>query len=79
MKHFYFDVELHVVPILEALVDIIGADHVLYGSNFGGSDAVRHDLTHGLKLSDADLRKIRYENACRLLHLDPAKLGKVGA
>ena len=79
MKNFYFDVELHEVPMRQALVDIIGADHVLYGSNFGGSDAVRHDLTHGLKLSDADLRKIRYENACRLLHIDPAKLGKVGA
>jgi predicted TIM-barrel fold metal-dependent hydrolase len=78
MKNFYFDVELHEVPMRQALVDIIGADHVLYGSNFGGSDAVRHDLTHGLQLSDADMRKIRYENACRLLHLDPAKLGKVG-
>ena len=79
MKNFYFDVELHEVPMRQALVDIIGADHVLYGSNFGGSDAVRHDLTHGLQLSDADMRKIRYENACRLLHLDPTKLGKVGA
>ena len=48
---------------------------MVYGSNFGGSDAVRHDLTDGLKLSDEDLQKIRWKNACALLHLDPAKLG----
>ena len=57
-------------------VDVMGADRILYGSNFGGSDAVRHDLTHGLKLSDEDLDKIRWKNACELLHLDPAKIGK---
>ena len=60
---------------LVILLDIIGADHMVYGSNFGGSDAVRHDLTDGLKLSDEDLQKIRWKNACGLLHLDPAKLG----
>jgi predicted TIM-barrel fold metal-dependent hydrolase len=76
LKNFWFDVELHEVPMRQALVDIIGADRVLYGSNFGGSDAVRHDLTDGLRLSDDDLQKIRWKNACELLHLDPAKLGK---
>jgi len=60
----------------QAGVDEMGADRMLYGSNFGGSDAVRHDLTHGLKLSDEDLDKIRWKNACELLHLDPAKIGK---
>ena len=76
LKNFWFDVELHEVPMRQALIDIIGADRVLYGSNFGGSDAVRHDLTDGLRLSDDDLQKIRWKNACELLHLDPAKLGK---
>ncbi|MNR39529.1 Amidohydrolase [compost metagenome] len=78
LSNFYFDVELHEVPMRQALVDIIGADRILYGSNFGGSDAVRHDLTEGLRLSDEDLQKIRWKNACELLHIDPAKLGKVG-
>lgn len=77
MKNFYFDVELHEVPMRQALIDIIGADRVLYGSNFGGSDAVRHDLTDGLRLSPADLEKIRWQNACKLLHLDPARIGSV--
>jgi hypothetical protein len=75
LKNFWFDVELHEVRMRQALVDIIGADHVVYGSNFGGSDAVRHDLTEGLKFSDEDLQKIRWKNACALLHLDPGKLG----
>jgi predicted TIM-barrel fold metal-dependent hydrolase len=75
LGNFWFDVELHEPRMRQALVDIIGADHMLYGSNFGGSDAVRHDLTDGLKLSDEDLQKIRWKNACSLLHLDPAKLG----
>jgi hypothetical protein len=38
---------------------------------------VRHDLTHVLRLSDADLDKIRWQNACKLLHLDPARIGAV--
>ena len=75
LGNFWFDVELHEPRMRQALVDIIGADHMVYGSNFGGSDAVRHDLTDGLKLSDEDLQKIRWKNACSLLHLDPAKLG----
>jgi len=61
------------------MLDVIGADRVVYGSNFGGSDAVRHDLTEGLRLSDEDLQKIRWKNACDLLRLDPTKVGKVGA
>nr|WP_296220452.1 amidohydrolase family protein [Pseudomonas sp. UBA2684] len=78
LPNFYFDVELHELPMRQAMVDVIGADRVLYGSNFGGSDAVRHDLTEGLRLSDEDLQKIRWKNACELLRLDPAKVGKVG-
>jgi predicted TIM-barrel fold metal-dependent hydrolase len=74
LKNFYFDVELHEIPMRQALVDIIGADRIVYGSNFGGSDAVRHDLTDGLRLSTMT-EKIRWQNACKLLHLDPAKLG----
>ncbi|WP_235943680.1 amidohydrolase family protein, partial [Zoogloea dura] len=77
LKNFYFDVELHELPMRQALIDVIGADRILYGSNFGGSDAVRHDLTDGLRLSDDDLQRIRWSNACELLHLDPAKVGAV--
>ena len=77
MKNFTFDVELHELPMRQAMIDVIGADRVVYGSNFGGSDAVRHDLTDGLKLSDEDLQKIRWKNACELLRIDPATLVEV--
>lgn len=79
LPNFYFDVELHEAPMRQAVIDIIGADRMVYGSNFGGSDAVRHDLTDGLRLSAEDLNKIRYENAIKLLHLDPARLGRAKA
>jgi predicted TIM-barrel fold metal-dependent hydrolase len=78
LKNFWFDPELHELPMRQALVDVIGADRLVYGTNFGGSDAIRTDLTDGLKLSREDLEKIRWKNACELLHIDPAKLAKVG-
>jgi predicted TIM-barrel fold metal-dependent hydrolase len=77
MKNFWFDVELHELPMRQALIDVIGADRLFYGSNFGGSDAVRTDLTDGLALSPDDMQKIRYGNACELLKLDPSSIGQV--
>jgi predicted TIM-barrel fold metal-dependent hydrolase len=79
LPNFYFDLELHEVIMRQAVLDILGADRLLYGTNFGGSDAVRHDLTEGLRISDEDLQKIRYKNALELLHLDPAKMGRARA
>ncbi len=79
LDNFYFDLELHEVVMRQAILDLVGADRLLYGSNFGGSDAVRHDLTEGLRISDEDLAKIRYKNACELLHFDPAALGRAEA
>jgi predicted TIM-barrel fold metal-dependent hydrolase len=76
LPNFYFDLELHEKIMRQAILDLVGADRLLYGSNFGGSDAVRHDLTEGLRISDEDLQKIRYKNALDLLHLDPAKIGR---
>jgi len=76
LNNFYFDLELHEIPMRQAVVELIGADRLLYGSNFGGSDAVRHDLTDGVRMSAQDLEKIRYKNAIELLHLDPAKIGR---
>jgi predicted TIM-barrel fold metal-dependent hydrolase len=76
LPNFYFDLELHEKVMREAVLELVGADRLLYGSNFGGSDAVRHDLTEGLRISPEDLDKIRYKNALELLHMDPAKLGR---
>ena len=76
LDNFYFDLELHELPMRQAVLDLIGADRLLYGTNFGGSDAVRHDLTQGLKISDEDLQKIRYKNAVDLLNIDTRKMGR---
>lgn len=76
MKNFWFDPEIHDIRMRQAMVDIIGADHLLYGTNFGGSDAIRYDMTEGLTLSAEDRDKIRFANACKLLHLDANKLGR---
>ena len=76
MKNFWFDPEIHHLGMRQAMVELIGADQLVYGTNFGGSDAIRFDMTADLKLSDADKRKIRYENAVKLFHLDVSKIGR---
>ena len=76
LGNFYFELELHEVEMRQAVLDLIGADRLLYGSNFSGSDAVRHDLTPGLRISDEDLQKIRYKDALELLNIDPNKIGR---
>ena len=50
-----------------AVVEDIGADRLLYGTNFGGADSHEGDLTDGLGLSDADREKIRSGNTLELI------------
>lgn len=79
LKNFWFDPEIHEPGLRQAMVDLIGADRLLYGTNFGGSDAIRFDMTADLKISQEDKDKIRSANAIRLLHLDPNKIGRARA
>jgi predicted TIM-barrel fold metal-dependent hydrolase len=79
IRNFWFDVELHELPFRQALTEVIDTDRILYGTNFGGSDFIRHDLTDGLRIAEEDLQKIRWKNAADLLHLDMDKLGRVSA
>jgi predicted TIM-barrel fold metal-dependent hydrolase len=79
LKNFWFDPEIHNLAMRQVMTEIIGADNLVYGTNFGGSDAIRFDMTDELKLSDADKQKIRSENAIKLLHLDAAKIGRAKA
>jgi predicted TIM-barrel fold metal-dependent hydrolase len=69
LRNFWFDPLIHDLPMRQAIVDIIGADRLLYGDNFGGSDGIRDDLTDGLLLSDEDREKIRWKNAADLLNI----------
>ena len=60
-----------------AIIEIIGADRLLYGDNFGGMDSVREDLTDGVGLSQDDREKIRWKNAAKLLKIDVTE-GHIG-
>src|SRR5437660_1535939 len=57
------------------LVDTVGADRVVFGSDFGLSDWMiiddRLDSIRLAGLSESDVEKILYSNAAKLLHLQP--------
>jgi predicted TIM-barrel fold metal-dependent hydrolase len=75
MKNFWFDPLIHELPMRRAVVDVIGADRLMYGDNFGGSDSIRGSLTEGMSLSAVDLAKIESENAMKLLKIKPRVTG----
>ena len=37
MKNFYFDLDVHHPALRRAVVEVVGADNLLYGTNFGGA------------------------------------------
>jgi hypothetical protein len=67
MNQFWFDVEVHEVPMRQAIVEVIGADQLVYGDNFSGADTIDFDLTEGLDITEEDRAKIKGLNAQRLL------------
>ena len=68
MPNFYFDLDVHHPALRRGVAEVVGADRLLYGTNFGG--AYDHgDLTAGIGLSEADRAKIRSGNAIELLKL----------
>jgi aminocarboxymuconate-semialdehyde decarboxylase len=70
MDNFYFDPQLHHPAFRRAIVEVIGVDHLVYGTNFMGSDQINFDLTDGIGLSDEDREKIKSGNAIKLLKLE---------
>lgn len=69
LPNFYFDPLLESRAMRQAIVEDIGPDRLLYGTNFMGSDMIDFDLTDGLGLSDEDREKIKSGNAIELLKL----------
>jgi aminocarboxymuconate-semialdehyde decarboxylase len=69
MDNFYFDLDVHSVPLRRAIIEEVGVDRLLYGTNFGGAYS-NGDLTDGLNLAEIDREKIRAGNAIELLKLD---------
>jgi aminocarboxymuconate-semialdehyde decarboxylase len=73
IKLLYFDTITHWEPALEFLVNTVGADHVVVGSDYpfdmGPAEPVR--FVEGVPgISAEDKKKILGENAIRLLKLD---------
>lgn len=59
-------------PTVREIVEVFGADHVLFGSDYPAvpiSPREHIDIVDGLDISDADKKKILYENAVRLFEL----------
>lgn len=65
------------------LVDLGGADKIIFGSDFGAGTwkllPERIDNVLEAGLSDADLDRVLYENAARLLHLEDRPLASASA
>jgi predicted TIM-barrel fold metal-dependent hydrolase len=70
LENFYFDPLVHNIAMRRAVVELVGVDHLLYGSNFGGYEGIGGDLTEDLDLSEGDREKIRSGNAIPLLGFD---------
>lgn len=72
LKRFYFDTVTHDVDLLRALVDYVGPDHVLLGSDYPFDMGVERpaDIVRDLKLSAADEAQVLGGNVTRLLNLE---------
>jgi aminocarboxymuconate-semialdehyde decarboxylase len=72
LKQFYFDTVTHSAKALAYLVDLVGVDHVLLGSDYPfdmGSDRPA-EIVEALDLTDADRDKILGATAARLLGME---------
>ena len=67
-NQFFFDLDIHSPFMRRAIIDEMGVDQVVYGSNFGGADSHHGDLTDGMGLSDDDREQSRSGNALELLN-----------
>lgn len=71
LKRFYFDTITHDPTLLRALIDFVGADHVLLGSDYPFDMGDMHPVesVRALKLPEQDEANILGGNAARLLGL----------
>ena len=65
-KNFFYDLDIQSPIMRKAIVDEVGVDHVVYGTNFGGADSHDGELTADMGLSDPDREKIRSGNALKM-------------
>ena len=73
LKRIYFDTVTYHPPAAQLVVDTVGADHVLYGSDAPPLTSLKPraiKLVEALRVPDNDRAKIFWRNAARLLKLD---------
>ncbi|TFH67735.1 amidohydrolase [Gammaproteobacteria bacterium LSUCC0057] len=68
LANFWFDLDVHSVALRRAVVDLVGVDRLLHGTNFGGAYDFG-DPAAGLGLTEQQSEKIRSGNALALLNL----------
>ena len=68
LNNFWFDLDVHTTALRKAVVDLVGVERLVHGTNFGGAYDFG-DPAEGLGLSDEDSEKIRSINAMELLNL----------
>jgi predicted TIM-barrel fold metal-dependent hydrolase len=75
LSNFYFDLLLHSPAERRYLLEFAGADHLLFGSNYGSpQDQATFAYLDDIGLSDQDRAKIAGENATELFKLEPSSL-----
>jgi aminocarboxymuconate-semialdehyde decarboxylase len=75
IRRFYFDTLTHDEALLRALIDYVGPEHVLLGSDypFDMGDAGQVDAVRALRLAPDEEAAILAGNAERLLGLEPVR------
>jgi len=68
MDNFYFDLDLHQQMLRRVVIDIVGTNRLLYGTNFVGEYG-DGDLTKDAGLAKVATDNIRYKNAMQLFKL----------
>jgi aminocarboxymuconate-semialdehyde decarboxylase len=70
LKQFYFDTITHDAVVLKSLVDLVGADRVMLGSDypFDMGNENPADLVRAANLGEEAEKKILGENASKLLN-----------
>jgi aminocarboxymuconate-semialdehyde decarboxylase len=68
MPNFWFDLDVHSPALRRGVLEVVGVDRLVHGTNFGGAYD-NGDPTLGLGLNAADSEKVRSGNAIELLNL----------
>jgi aminocarboxymuconate-semialdehyde decarboxylase len=79
LKKMYFDTVTYHAPAARMVIDTVGADRVLYGSDAPPLTSLKPraiKLIEDLGLSPSDKEAVFWRNAAKLLKLSESDLGK---